>query len=93
SISVVDKPARVHRILKKEPITCPSKCVCFHQRAWTDGGYDDMDIMGQYVARNVAWRGSQLAPKPFDSGITPVPHRDVSAESGSNSAMSLMPKD
>ncbi len=90
SVNVVANPVNVHRMLKKEPITYPSKCVCFHQRAWTDGGYDDMDIMGQYVARNVAWRGSQLAPKPFGSGATPAPMRDMAAESAA--ALSLTPK-
>src|SRR5262249_29502599 len=57
---VINKPERIHKILKPEPIACPGKCVCLHQYPWTNGGYADMDILGQYAARNQAWRDQQL---------------------------------
>jgi MoaA/NifB/PqqE/SkfB family radical SAM enzyme len=61
SADVINKPSRIHRLLKKDAIACPGKCVCFHQYPWTSKGYDAMDIMGQYVARNAAHRARQLA--------------------------------
>jgi organic radical activating enzyme len=60
SVNILAKPERIKQLLKSEDMACPSKCVCFHQYPWTSKGYDNMDIMGQYVARNVAWRKQQL---------------------------------
>ena len=60
SVNLISKPERIHSLLKTGDIACPGKCVCFHQYPWTSEGYKDMDIMGQYVARNTAWRQQQL---------------------------------
>lgn len=61
SADVLSDPKRLAKLLKTDAIPCPGKCVCFHQYPWTSQGYDSMDIMGQYVARNTAWRNKQLA--------------------------------
>lgn len=56
-LDVVNDPNRVNRLLAKKPIACPAKCVCFHQFAWAgQEGYQSMDIVDEYVQRNVAWR-------------------------------------
>jgi len=59
---IINKPSRIHKLLKPAAIACPGKCVCLHQYPWVNKGYDDMDILGAYVARNVAWRKKQLVP-------------------------------
>ena len=60
SVNLLRKPEKIHRLLKTDDFKCPGKCVCFHQYPWTANGYKDMDIMGQYVARNKEWRKSQI---------------------------------
>lgn len=61
SANVLKNPRQIHRLLKSDTIACPGKCVCFHQYPWTSEGYQDMDIMGQYVVRNAQWRERHLA--------------------------------
>jgi organic radical activating enzyme len=54
--NLINNPDNILKLLKQDSIKCPSKCVCFHQYPWVEKGYKDIDIMKEYVERNIAKR-------------------------------------
>lgn len=54
--NLIKNPNNIVKLLKDKPIICPSKCVCFHQYPWVEKGYQDIDIMKEYVKRNIKKR-------------------------------------
>lgn len=55
-IDLINKPFSLNELLKQKPLSCPTKCVCFHQYPWVEDGYQDIDIMKNYVDRNIEHR-------------------------------------
>jgi organic radical activating enzyme len=54
--NLIKHPKNILKLLKQNPIKCPSKCVCFHQYPWVEKGYKNFDIMKEYVERNISKR-------------------------------------
>lgn len=55
-IDLIHYPSNINKILKRRSIKCPNKCVCFHQYPWAFNGYETMNIMEEFVNRNITHR-------------------------------------
>lgn len=63
SVNLIANPNNIDKLLSDSKIICPAACSCFHQYTWAGPGFDAINFLEAYAARNISWRASRSSKK------------------------------